>query len=162
MHESVRLYVADAIAEHGPFDIVVEFGSRDINGGIRHLFDGHYYGLDVRPGPGVDVVADAATWKGDNVTFDCVVCCEVLEHATGAGAIVKNAWQLLREGGVFVMTCAGPGRPEHSAIDENPIRPDEFYRNVDTETLEGWLARAGFTSWRIDPAGADMRCVAVR
>lgn len=162
MHESVRLYVADAIATYGPFGYVLEIGSRDINGGIRDLFDGaNYLGVDTRTGRGVDIVA-----KGELVRtglfYDCVVCCEVLEHTEAAPAIVANAARLLVEGGVFVMTCAGPNRPPHSAIDEEPIRPDEFYRNVDADELETWLADAGFTSWKIDPAGADMRCVAIR
>jgi SAM-dependent methyltransferase len=94
--------------------------------------------------------------------FDVVVCTEVLEHVDDATAlgIIRNAWEHLCPGGAFVMTCAGPGRHAHSAIDEQPIRPWEFYRNVDRDLLAGWLACAGFNRWEIEPLGADMRCVA--
>jgi hypothetical protein len=165
MHESVRLYVKEAIEAYGPFRSVVEIGSRDINGGIRDLFCAphfvEYIGIDALPGDRVDVVARGESFR-TGYEYDCVVCCEVLEHTNAAFEIIANvADKLLRIGGVFIMTCAGPNRPPHSAIDEEPIRPHEFYRNVDADTLEYWLRSAGFSTWRIDPAGADMRCVAL-
>jgi hypothetical protein len=162
MHESVRLYVADAIREYGPFNFVLEIGSRDINGGIRDLFDcQEYIGIDALEGPGVDVVAKGQYFR-TGFQYDCIICAEVLEHTMEAPDIVANVARLLNPWrGAFVMTCAGPNRPPHSAIDKEPIRPDEFYRNVDADLLERWLRDAGFSSWKIDPAGADMRCVAV-
>lgn len=161
MHEAVTEFVGrQATYTSGR---VLELGSRNINGSVRHLFAGasEYVGVDPVDGPDVDIVGDGATITVPGM-FDVVVCTEVLEHVDDATAfgIIWNAWRHLCSGGVFVMTCAGPGRHPHSAIDENPIRPWEFYRNVDRDLLAGWLARAGFNRWEIEPLGADMRCVA--
>ena len=44
---------------------VVEFGARDLNGSMRDLFPNAdpYRTLDILPGPGVDIVADAGSWE---------------------------------------------------------------------------------------------------
>lgn len=163
MHDAAFNYVRDQLDKHGPWARVVEFGSRNINGGVRELFSpetSDFIGVDVREGEGVDVVADAATVKFSPV--DCVICTEVLEHAENAEQIIANAYRILKSGGVFIMTCGGPGRHEHSAIDGLGLQPGEFYRNVDAEMLSEWLERAGFSEYGIDQAGLDMRCIAWR
>lgn len=147
MHSSVLYYVGQAVARYGPFATVCEIGSRDINGGVRTLFGGaQYVGVDVIPGNDVEVVANFATWETD-LRFDCIVSTSTLEHTPDGEAIIANAAKLLNRPGVLIVTCAGPGWGAHSAIDEGPIRPDEFYENVDVETLDGWVAQAGFTTW---------------
>ena len=64
MHDAVKDWVAEHIK---PATSVVEFGSLDINGGVRHLLDDQalYVGIDVQSGPGVTIIADAATWTPD-------------------------------------------------------------------------------------------------
>jgi SAM-dependent methyltransferase len=160
MHPPVYEYVADAVAAHGPFATVVEIGARDVNGSVRPLFgDCEYVGIDIRPGPGVDVVADAESFV--TADADCVVCTEVLEHAPNAEAICRNALSWLRPGGVFIVTAAGPGRRPHSAIDEQPIRRDEHYANVSFADLSSWLAEASTVSIDCSVPG-DIRAVAFR
>lgn len=108
MHDAARQYVADAVAKYGPFRRMLELGSRDVNGSARDLFDHPeqlYLGLDVLPGPGVDVVADAAEFC-DPHRSDAVVCCEVLEHTLLASRIVNQAARTLKRGGVFIRTTA--------------------------------------------------------
>ncbi len=163
MHDAAFNYVRDQLAEHGPWVRVVEIGSRNINGGVRELFSqetSDFTGIDCREGPGVDLVADGATATFNNV--DAVLCTEVLEHAENAAEIIANACRWLRSGGVFVMTCGGEGRHEHSAIDGLALQPGEFYRNVDRATLEAWLTDAGYSRFDIDIAGLDTRCIAWR
>lgn len=122
---------------------VVEIGSYDINGSIRHLFNGaSFTGIDVVPGPGVDVVADGATYQPDEAP-DCVVCCEVLEHAPNADAIVANAGWMVQRGGSVLVTCATGSRLPHSAIDGANLREGEFYRNVPKDDLVAWFKAAG-------------------
>lgn len=161
MHEAVTDWVGRWAK---PAERVLEIGSRNINGSVRYLFAdaADYVGVDPVDGPDVDIVGDGSTIEVLLNSFDVVVCTEVLEHVddTIATGIVANAHRHLVAGGRFVMTCAGPGRHAHSAIDEQPIRPWEFYRNVDDVTLNVWLANAGFARWEIEPLGADMRCVA--
>ena len=163
MHDAVGGYIREQVAKHGPFKRVLEIGSLDINGTIRPLFSGAetYVGIDVQNGPGVDVVADGATYESD-IKFDCVVSTEALEHCDHADALIANAHRLLGKGGVFLMTCAGVGRPPHSGIDEHPIREWEFYRNVDEVMLTEWLNDAGFGARDINIEGSDIRCWAVK
>ena len=160
MHPAARDYVAQQVAARGPFGRVLEIGSRDINGVVRDLFgECDYTGLDYMDGPGVDVVADGATYKGPRL-FDAVVCCEVLEHTEDAPKIVKNAHRNLRKGGVFIVTTATDPRPAHSAYDGGELRDGEFYRNVSRQALQAWLKP--FTDVDVDILGADIRATAVK
>lgn len=139
MHAEVRRWVAAAVERFGPFSRVVEFGSRDINGSVRSLFECvEYVGLDIAPGPGVDVVADAATWRGG---ADVVVCCEVFEHTPTWPAIVLSARKALPAGGVFIATCASEARTPHAARDEEPLRAGEFYANVPADAMREVMRR---------------------
>jgi SAM-dependent methyltransferase len=123
---------------------VCELGSRNINGTVRHLFPGaEYIGVDAVAGSCVDVVADAADYRpADGHRFDTVVSTELLEHAERAPEICLNAFLLLDHGGVFILTAAGDGRPEHSA-EGNPDLNGQFYRNVSEALLREWLRPFG-------------------
>lgn len=151
------------VAAHATADpvAVLDVGGRNINGSPRPLFAGAdpYVVLDIRPDPGVDVVADAATWLPDR-PYDVVVCCEVFEHTARWVEIVATAWAALRPGGQLILTMAGPGRPEHSGIDGGSVRPGEHYANVRPGELAAALAT--FASFTVDVLGHDVRAVAVR
>lgn len=162
MHQAARWWVEQW---RGPdVDGVLEFGGRDVNGGVRDVWPeaARYVGVDVQPGPGVDVVGDAGTVDCGHGMWDVVVCCEVLEHVDDetAEAICANAWVHLRDGGRLIVTAAGPGRVPHSAIDGGPLRPGESYRNVDRVMLGRWLSP--FASSLIVEADGDVRAVAWR
>lgn len=119
-----------------------------------------YLSIDPVDGPGVDVVADAATVELDG--YDCVVCCEVLEHHPKPQELVEAAARALKPGGLFLMTCAGPGRAPHSAIDGGTVRPGEHYANVSPGDMDRALRDADFSTWLIDQYGPDLRCAAWR
>ncbi len=167
LHPAAHAFVADQVRRLGPFDEVLDLGGRDVNGSVRDLFPGaRYVVVDVRPGPGVTVVADAADWRAEE-PFGCVVCCEVLEHTARAAEIVASGYANLRAGGVLMVTTAMEPRVPHSAVDGCGLRFGEYYRNVDPETLEMWLAEAGFDQWevasRVIPGhGGDLYAVAWR
>lgn len=117
---------------------VCELGSRNVNGSPRWLFsDSRYFGVDVRPGPGVDLVVDAADWF-PGALFDAVVCTEALEHTPRTADVCANAYRLLRPGGVFLATMAGTEREPHS-VDGDPLPEGEHYRNVSEAELREWL-----------------------
>lgn len=159
MHPAAYDYVAAQVAARDPFPHVVEFGSLNINGTVRALFDGEYVGVDRVDGPGVDVVADAATYTRPRKA-DCVVCCEVLEHHRHPKRLIDNAHRLLRKGGVLILTAACDPRQPHSAVDGGPLLDGEFYRNVNPATLRRWLTL--FTESEVDVSGEDVRAVAVK
>lgn len=158
MHDAVRRWVRRHLPEQQRF--VVEFGALDINGGILDLLDcDRYAGVDIQDGPGVDVIADAATWTPDDEP-DVVLCLEVFEHAREWPQIIANAHRVLAPGGTFIATAACLGRAPHSARRESPPDPDEHYENIDPADLEGELYAAGFGDIWVDVAWHDVRCVA--
>jgi SAM-dependent methyltransferase len=165
MHPEARAFVA-ALAPGQAATRVVELGARDFNGSVRDLFPGAaaYTGVDLLPGAGVDVVADASEWRPPpgQPAPDLVLCCEVLEHTRAASAVVRNAHALLAPGGRLVVTAASTGRPAHSALDGGPLRAGEYYRNVDRRDLAGWLLGAGFALETLEfhPSRGDVYALA--
>jgi SAM-dependent methyltransferase len=107
---------------------VLEFGSLDINGGVRDLFpDAEYMGVDIVPGPGVDHVGNAATWTtARDLTFDVVLCLEVFEHTPEWRNIVANMAKFLKVDGIAIMTAACDPRAPHSAVDGHNMEPEEY------------------------------------
>lgn len=153
MHEGAYRFIAGMVGKLEPRRSVIELGSRTVagawpfSGPVRPLFTaaGHYLGVDIAAGPNVDVVGNAASWQPDpHRLVDTVVCCETLEHTPEAPEICDNAHWLLDAGGVFLVTAAGVGRAQHSAVDGGPLRDGEFYRNVSDEELRLWLKPFGF------------------
>ena len=157
MHPEARAW----IVEHAPSSpvAVVEVGGRNINGGVRDLFDATcYVSIDLEGGPGVDVVGDFASWQPDSCP-DVVVCCEVFEHAEGWRALCSHAAEVLADDGTFLVTAAGPGRDPHSGHDGGPLHGGEFYENVDPLDLHSTLDGL-FKSVKVDVLGPDVRAVA--
>lgn len=144
---------------------VLDLGGRDINGSARKAFpDTDYTVLDILPGEGVDIVADASTWQPDRA-YDYVVAAEIFEHTAAWPAICRTAYKALHFDGKFIVTTAGPGRSPHSAIDGMlPLRPGEHYANIPGFELERVLKEAGFVDVVVDcqPDPADTRAVATR
>lgn len=163
MHAEAMQWVKQHVAGN-EFDRVIELGSRDVNGSVRDLFPGaEFVGVDIGDGPGVDVVCDAADYVTDQPA-DCVVSTEMLEHTARARETVIAAFNMLKPGGMLVMTAAGPGRAPHSAVDGRTLREGEFYENVHPDALAFWLEEAGFERCVVDQrrAPADVRCVAYK
>lgn len=135
MHQFAFDYVRSVLAneEMSPAGKdVLEIGSYIVNGTIRPLFDGSvYWGIDLRPGPGVDEVADGATF-GEDASYDIVVCCEALEHYPDVKRVVSNVARILKPGGYFIATVASEKRTPHGN-DGNEVGDGEFYSGVDRE-----------------------------
>ena len=145
------------ISLNGP---VVEFGSRNVNGSARDVFPGlEWIGVDLQDGPGVDVVADAAMFTTDDI-ISSVVCCEVLEHAANWKEIIRNAGNVMDHDGILVITCAGPGRTPHSAIDGGPLRDGEYYRNLSAAEIKAACLEAGFRGVFAEQFLTDTRAIA--
>jgi SAM-dependent methyltransferase len=161
MHKEVLDWVEESVEWWGaptPATLrVLEFGSLDINGSVRSVLAplaDSYTGIDANYGKGVDIVADASVFRGLGL-FDLVVCCEVFEHTAKWAKIVTNAHSNLTPGGLFICTMAGEGRPTHSALDENPKRDWEYYRNVSGPELEREMGI--FKNYEVGVLGQDTR-----
>lgn len=160
MHPAVLRYV-QRFASDAPLD-VLDIGGRDVNGTVRHLFPAaRFLILDLREGPGVDLVADAADWQPDK-HYDLVVCTEVFEHTERWRDICRTAYKALKPGGRLVVTCAAPGRHEHSGIDGGGLHRGEHYENVAATDLAAVLYDLGFRDVTASETDFDTQATAVR
>jgi len=144
---------------------VLDIGGRDLNGSTRPLFPNAnpYHVIDIRPGKGVDIVADAADWRGNEGSYDLVVTTETFEHAEKWREIIRTAWHVLRPGGWLIFTCAGPGRPPHSGVEAVwGLIGDEWYANVSPQEIAAELRIQGWTEIEAHQLGLDTRGKAVK
>jgi hypothetical protein len=148
---------------------VLDLGGRDINGSIRDLLPAaKWTGLDIEPGPGVDLVHDATqAWPAGFERFDLVVCTEVLEHVERWGALLRTASEALEPDGpeALFVTCASTGRRPHGASGGMDPAPGEWYENVAPAELTGVLEgvfRYAVVEYRANPGDAYARAQGVR
>jgi len=117
---------------------ILEVGSLDINGSLREFATGcRYVGIDIAPGHGVDVVCAGQVFDPGDERFDVVWSAECMEHNPYWAATIENMVRLLRPGGLFVLSCASPGRPAHGLTSReawaSPLTVAagwDYYRNL--------------------------------
>jgi SAM-dependent methyltransferase len=134
---------------------VLEIGSLDINGSVRGFFENcEYIGLDIAPGPGVDIACEGQKYDAPSESFDVVISCEVMEHNPYWEDTLKNMIRLLKPGGLMVMSCATIGRKEHgttrSESSSSPLtieRGWEYYRNLTAKDILKKIDLAAFSAW---------------
>lgn len=144
MHEQAFDYVKKTVKKYGPFKSVLDIGGRNVNGSPKELFpNASYLTLDIVPGHEVDIVADAADWTPDQ-KFDCVITTETFEHTPRVEEIIQNIARMLKPGGRVIITCASSPRMPHSGIDGGRLHADEYYSNVEPESMYAYLEDARF------------------
>jgi SAM-dependent methyltransferase len=119
---------------------VVEIGSLNINGSVRQFFDKCVHiGIDVGPGPGVDVVSLGHEYHMPD-SFDVVISCECFEHDPHWQKTFANMLSLCKSEGLVLFSCATTGRKEHGTTKSEPQSSPltvnlgwDYYRNL-TET----------------------------
>jgi SAM-dependent methyltransferase len=104
--------VARAVAETfelpGP---VLEVGSFQVPGEeayaqLRPLFPGRdYVGLDVRPGPGVDVVGDVERLPQADASVGTVIAMSTFEHVPRFWRGFDEVYRVLRPDGALLVSC---------------------------------------------------------
>lgn len=160
MHHEAYLGVQWALSMiSGPVTRVLDLGGADHNGTVHDLLpEGAVIDvLDAVDGPGVTIVADATVWEPE-AAYDLVICTEVFEHCENWPAIVATAHKALRESGYFIATCASTGRRPHGAWGALDPGPDEWYANIEPQTLRHVLSATGFSEvdvqYRLVPGDA--------
>lgn len=145
MHPEALQFVSEVVHQLPPRRLVVELGSRNVNGSVKPMFADaeRYLGCDLEPGPGVDVVCPAEDFNPP-YTPDTVVCVSVLEHTPRGPEVLANAFRMLGQGGVLILSCATDPWPPHSAVDGGELFDGEYYGNVAPAEMEAWLEAAGF------------------
>lgn len=146
MHQEAEIALYRMLGEVGidryaEYD-VLDVGGRQVNESIRHLLPvSRWTGVDVRPGPNVDVVADARTWEPPR-RFDVVFCTEVFEHVESWAQVLFTCARATKiDGGYLFVTCASSGRPPHGAEGTEAVPDGEYYRNVLVGDLASELRR---------------------
>lgn len=125
-NESCILFVArslDAQAVQGR--TVLELGAKGF--GARPLLKSwqpaEYVGVDLTPGPGVDLVCSAedltSVFSADH--FDVVLSTEMLEHVRDWKKVLAAIKAVCRPGGIVVLTTRSLGYPFHAA-------PHDYWR----------------------------------
>jgi SAM-dependent methyltransferase len=114
--------VARAVAES--FDLpgpILEVGSYQVSGqetiaDLRTLFPGKpYLGIDARPGPGVDHVADVEALPYASRSFGTVIAMNTFEHVPRFWRGFEEVHRVLRPDGALFISC-----PFYFHIHEHP------------------------------------------
>jgi SAM-dependent methyltransferase len=106
--QGVARAVAETFALPGP---VLEIGSYQVAGqegiaDLRALFpDRPYVGLDVRPGPGVDCVADVEALPLADASVGTVIAMNTFEHVPRFWRGFEEIYRVLRPDGVLLVSC---------------------------------------------------------
>ncbi len=99
---------------------VIEVGSYDVNGGLRSYVESlkpsEYIGVDIKEGPGVDVVcrAEDLTKRFGDESFDVVISTELLEHIKDWRKVISNLKNISKKGGIILITTRSIGAPYHA------------------------------------------------
>jgi len=159
MHQSsmdiMRKFVEENKLSEGK--IVLDIGSYDYNGSYRTLFSNpknRYIGVDIVPGPGVDLIIDSHAWELLK-DVDAVISGQTFEHVENIPYLLMRIYEVLRPGGLLCIISPSAG-PKH----DYPIWRGHFTKKEMTD----FVKTAGFTvdSCVIDktPPFCDVCCIA--
>ena len=131
-------------------DPILEIGSMDVNGSMRDFrpASGHYVGVDLSPGKGVDVVTDsAARLPFKSGAFQLVVSSSAFEHDAMFWMTFLEMCRMLQPGGYIYINAPSRGYLHSYPIDAWRFFPDaglalrDWARtnNQDLELLESFI-----------------------
>lgn len=169
---------------------VLDVGSLDINGNNRYLFTRSIYniwaynlylGIDIVLGKNVDIVGKAhevipkiptkyCEYKTSRnykpaMPIDIVISTEMLEHDRHWYSSLRAMYDILRPGGLFILTCAGQGRQEHGTTmmdaSSSPGTLD-YYCNITNDMFESCLPRTWFTDYKLQTVNTDLQFVGIK
>lgn len=114
---------------------VLDVGSMDLNGSLRSVAPAavDYTGLDIEPGPGVDVVSKPGVLPFDAGRFDAVVSTSCFEHDGAFWETLEEMATVTREGGYIYVSA-----PSNGHYHAHPIDAWRFYPDAGL-ALERWI-----------------------
>jgi hypothetical protein len=157
MTPSVQDYIMRSVRTYPMCGLVLEVGSYDVNGNPRHHFADKarfpgYLGIDMREGPGVDLVMNCHRLElFSDGCYDVVVDAERLEHDDDFFQSYREIQRVVKTGGyVIVTTRSWNAMPPH-------YYPSDYWRFM-SEGLSHLLRKSGFEVLDVE-YGEDGRAV---
>lgn len=120
---------------------VLGVGTFNVCGTEDVFFDDcDYQGLDLGPGPGVDIVCPAQEYDAPDGSYDVIISCECFEHNPYYKETIENITRLLKPGGFFIFTCATVGRPVHGtkSLEETSKQKYENWKTMPNVSRPNW------------------------
>lgn len=127
--------------EHFKNKKVLGVGTFDVCGTEDAYFDDcDYAGLDLGPGPGVDIVCPAQDYDAPDASYDTIISCECYEHNPFYKETIQNSVRMLKSGGMLIFTCATTGRPVHgtSSLEEESKEKFPNWVTMPNVTRDNW------------------------
>lgn len=144
--EHVRRLVAGHLDPARPLD-VIDIGSYDVNGSYKQFFEKpgwHYTGVDLAPGPNVDVVLTSPyRLPFPSFSVDVVVSGQAFEHVEFFWLTWMEMSRVLKPGGLIFLLAPSRG-PEHRY-------PQDCWRFYP----DGYRALAKYTGLELLEVGTD-------
>jgi hypothetical protein len=169
---------------------IIDCGSLDINGNNRWLFRRNlfnwyginsYIGIDIQLGANVDILGhthdvlprimklpmafmiekkDKPIWP-----IEVVISTEMLEHDKHWAASIRAMYDILKPGGLLLITAGGDGRMEHGTYMSVPVDSPatlDYYRNMSNEMFESILPRKLFSEYIIRQTNGDFQFAGIK
>ncbi|KXH76344.1 MAG: hypothetical protein AM326_07225 [Candidatus Thorarchaeota archaeon SMTZ-45] len=170
MHKQQREWcesIKNQFPEYFKGTFVLDVGSLDVNGTNRYLFsDSLYVGIDVLPGPGVDIITMCHRFVAPYCGFDVVLSTNALEHDMLWYKTIPAMVEFLRHGGLMFFS-AGYAYKEHGTVRTTPQDSatarleglwSEHYRNLTPRMVHSLLSwERVFSSYMLGKSGRDLR-----
>lgn len=131
---------------------IVDLGAMDVNGSYRQLFgkDSGFVGVDLEPGPGVDVVlTDVYHLPFEDSSVDLVLSGQMLEHCGQFWRVFTEIARILKPEGMAFMIAPSGGPVHRYPVDCYRFYPDSFQALADWSGLRlvhSWTDERG--PWR--------------
>jgi predicted SAM-dependent methyltransferase len=124
---------------HNELLVVVEFGSYNVNGTLRTIFEGcNYIGIDLESGPGVDIVCPGDETPLKRNSVDVVLSSSNFEHDECFWMTFIEMCRILKPGGYLYINAPSAG-PYHGY-------PGDCWRFYEDSWrgLVKWAAKLGY------------------
>ena len=137
MHAPVMKGIQELMDKHVPkgtgkdSDIAIDVGSYNVNGSLEPMVRSHwhkYIGIDIRKGPGVDLVMNDPYTLPIDYQVPLVVSCSCLEHCINPWRLMQDVYRIMAPGALVIL-CAPFNWQFHP-------HPNDYYRY----TYEGLAA----------------------
>jgi len=147
-NESCVLFVAKHLAEpmvRGRTVLEVGSGGFGVRPLIASWHPSRYIGVDLKPGPGVDLVIGAENLSSvfEPNLFDVVLSTEMVEHVRDWRRVLNEMKTVTKPGGTIILTTRSFGYPFHAA-------PNDFWR-YEVEDMIGIFSDLDHVAVEADP-----------